>query len=74
MAYSSRHWKTNIQTLHGALNKVQQLRGVSYDLKANSKHEVGGDCRRGGRTRSRGFTWDKNGKDAEGVDYSRNVL
>ncbi len=26
---SSRRWKTNIQTLHGALAKVEQLRGVS---------------------------------------------
>jgi hypothetical protein len=28
--YSSRRWKTNIQTLRGALDKVEQLRGVSY--------------------------------------------
>src|ERR1035437_5661186 len=26
--YSSRRWKTNIQTLHDALGKVEQLRGV----------------------------------------------
>src|SRR5208337_2529825 len=38
--YSSRRWKTNIHTLHGALGKVEQLRGVSYDLKANGQHEV----------------------------------
>ena len=31
--YSSRRWKTNIQTLHGALAKIEQLRGVSYELK-----------------------------------------
>jgi hypothetical protein len=39
--YSSRRWKTNIHTLHGALATVEQLRGVSYDLKVNGKHEVG---------------------------------
>ncbi len=39
--FSSRRWKTNIQTLHGALAKVEQLRGVSYDLKDSGKHEVG---------------------------------
>jgi hypothetical protein len=33
--YSSRRWKTNIHTPHDALAKVEQLRGVSYDLKAN---------------------------------------
>jgi len=39
--YSSRRWKTNIQTLRGSLSKVEQLRGVSYDSKASGKHEVG---------------------------------
>lgn len=32
--FSSRRWKTNIHTLHDALAKVEQLRGLSYDLKA----------------------------------------
>jgi len=39
--YSSRRWKTNIHTLHGALGKIEQMRGVSYDLKDTGKHEIG---------------------------------
>jgi hypothetical protein len=39
--YSSRRWKTNIHTLHDALGKIEQLRGVSYDLKDPGKHEIG---------------------------------
>ena len=39
--YSSRRWKTNIQPLHGALGMVEQLRGVSYNLKDSGKHEIG---------------------------------
>jgi hypothetical protein len=69
--YSSRRWKTNIQTLHGALGKVEQLRGVSYDLKANGKHEVGVIAEEVGVVVPEVVTWDKNGKDAQGVDYSR---
>jgi Chaperone of endosialidase len=69
--YSSRRWKTNIQTLHGALEKVQQLRGVSYDLKASGKHEVGVIAEEVGAIVPEVVSWEKNGKDAQGVDYSR---
>jgi Chaperone of endosialidase/Collagen triple helix repeat (20 copies) len=68
---SSRRWKTNIQTLHGALGKVQQLRGVSYDLKASGKHEVGVIAEEVGAVVPEVVSWEKNGKDAQGVDYSR---
>ena len=69
--YSSRRWKTNIETLHGALGKVEQLRGVSYELKANGKHEVGVIAEEVGAVVPEVVTWDQNGKDAQSVDYSR---
>jgi len=69
--YSSRRWKTNIQTLHGSLAKVEQLRGVSYDLQANGKHEVGVIAEEVGAVVPEVVTWDKNGTDAQSVDYSR---
>ena len=69
--YSSRRWKTNIQTLHGALEKVEQLRGVSYDLKESGKHEVGVIAEEVGAVVPEVVTWEKNGKDAQSVDYSR---
>lgn len=69
--YSSRRWKTNIQTLHGALEKVRQLRGVSYDLKASGKHEVGVIAEEVGAVVPEVVTFEKNGRDAQGVDYSR---
>jgi hypothetical protein len=69
--YSSRRWKTNIKTLHGALGKVEQLRGVSYELKANGKHEVGVIAEEVGVVVPEVVTWDENGKDARSVDYSR---
>ena len=69
--YSSRRWKTNIQTLHGALDKIEQLRGVSYDLEANGKHEVGLIAEEVGAVVPEIVSWDKDGKNAAGVDYSR---
>jgi Chaperone of endosialidase len=71
LSYSSRRYKTNIQTLHGALEKLEQLRGVSYDLKANGKHEVGVIAEEVGAVVPEIVTWDKNGISAQGVDYGR---
>ena len=38
-SYSDERLKTNIQTITGALDKVSQLRGVSFDKEG--KHEIG---------------------------------
>jgi len=69
--YSSRRWKTNIQTLQDALGKVEQLRGVSYEVMANGKHEVGVIAEEVGAVVPELVSWDQNGQDAQGVDYSR---
>jgi hypothetical protein len=69
--YSSRRWKTNIQTLGDALEKVEMLRGVSYDLKDSGKHEVGVIAEEVGAVVPEVVTFEANGKDARGVDYSR---
>ena len=69
--YSSRRWKTNIHTLNGALGKVEQLRGVSYDLQANGRHEVGVIAEEVGAVVPEVVTWETDGKNAQSVDYSR---
>ena len=69
--YSSRRWKTNIETLPDALAKVEQLRGVSYDLKDSGKHEIGVIAEEVGRVLPEVVSYEDNGKDARGVDYSR---
>lgn len=69
--YSSRRFKTNIETLHDALGKVEQLHGVSYDLKGSGKHEIGVIAEEVGAVVPEVVSWDKNGKDAQGVDYGR---
>ena len=69
--YSSRRWKKNIQTLPDALTKVEQLRGVTYDLKDSGKHEIGVIAEEVGAVVPELVTYEENGKDARGVDYSR---
>jgi hypothetical protein len=71
LTYSSRRWKTKIQTLPNALAKVEQLRGVSYDLKGSGKHEIGVIAEEVGQVVPEVVSFEENGKDAQGVDYSR---
>jgi Chaperone of endosialidase len=68
---SSRRWKTNIHTLTGALEKVEQLRGVSYDRKDDGKHEIGVIAEEVGKVVPEVVLYEKNGTDAQGVDYAR---
>jgi hypothetical protein len=67
---SSRRWKTNIRTLPDALEKVKRLRGVSYDLKADGRHEIGVIAEEVGAVVPEVVTWEKNGKDAQSVDLA----
>ncbi|MFZ0761871.1 MAG: tail fiber domain-containing protein, partial [Candidatus Sulfotelmatobacter sp.] len=67
--YSSRRWKTKIQTLPDALAKVERLRGVSYNLKDSGKHEIGVIAEEVGAVVPEVVTYEENGTDARGVDY-----
>jgi hypothetical protein len=69
--YSSRRWKTNIRILPDALAKVERLRGVSYDLKDGGRHEIGVIAEEVGVVVPEVVSYEANGKDAKGVDYSR---
>jgi hypothetical protein len=71
MTYSSRRWKTNIRTLEGALEKVEKLRGVTYDLKATGKPQIGLIAEEVGAVIPEVVEWEENGTDAKGVDYAR---
>jgi hypothetical protein len=69
--YSSRRWKTNILPLHNALEKVEKLRGVSYDLQETGKHEIGVIAEEVGAVVPELVSYEANGKDARSVDYAR---
>ncbi len=69
--YSSRRWKTNIQPLNGALEKVMQLNGVSFDWRENGKHDIGLIAEDVGRVVPEVVAYEDNGVDARSVDYAR---
>ncbi|MDZ7391843.1 MAG: tail fiber domain-containing protein [candidate division KSB1 bacterium] len=71
--YSSRRWKTNIRPLEGALAKVQRLRGVAFDWKADGKHDIGLVAEEVGEVVPEVVAYEDNGKDAKSVDYARLV-
>ena len=70
---SSRRWKTNIKTIEGALDKVQSLRGVTYDWKADGKHDIGLIAEEVGKVIPEVVAYEENGVDAKSVDYPRLV-
>ncbi|NND31970.1 MAG: tail fiber domain-containing protein [Saprospiraceae bacterium] len=70
---SSRRWKTNIQILPDALEKVVKLRGVEYDWKDSGKHDIGLIAEEVGAVIPEVVEFEKNGIDAKSVDYARLV-
>jgi hypothetical protein len=69
--YSSRRWKTNIQPLQGALDKVLRLQGVSYDEIEGGKHNIGLIAEDVGAVVPEVVAYEENGVDAKSVDYAR---
>jgi len=69
--YSSRRWKTNIQTIQGALEKVERLRGVSFDWKETGGHDIGLIAEEVGEVVPEIVDYEENGQDARSVDYAR---
>jgi hypothetical protein len=50
---------------------VERLQGVSYDMKDSGKHEIGVIAEEVGAVVPEVVSYEENGKDARGVDYSR---
>lgn len=71
--YSSRRWKTNIEPVEGALEKVHQLRGVSFEWKSNGKRDIGLIAEEVGEVIPEVVEYEANGTDAKLVDYARLV-
>ncbi|MBI4560214.1 MAG: tail fiber domain-containing protein, partial [Candidatus Hydrogenedentes bacterium] len=68
---SARRLKTNIQPLHGALTKIERLRGVSFDWKESGKHDLGVIAEEVREVVPEVVAMEENGVDAKGVDYAR---
>jgi hypothetical protein len=69
--YSSKRWKKNIEPIEGALEKVEQLRGVSFEWESNDKHDIGMIAEEVGEVVPEVVTYEENGQDAQSIDYGR---
>ncbi len=70
---SSSRWKTNIQPITGALNKLQRLHGVSYDWKADGKPSIGLIAEEVAEVIPEVVSYEKDSRNANGLDYARLV-
>jgi hypothetical protein len=68
---SSRRFKTNIRPLQGALEKFVQLQGVSYERKADGKHEIGVVAEDVDQVVPEVVSRDPRSQEVQGLDYSR---
>jgi len=73
VTFSSARWKENVQTLEGALDKVERLRGVSFDWKPEhgGVRDIGFIAEEVAEVAPELVTWDESGKAAEGLAYDR---
>jgi hypothetical protein len=71
MVRSSRRFKSNIQPLLGAMNKVMRLQGVTYDRKADGQHEIGFIAEDVERVIPELVSRDPESHEVQGMDYSR---
>jgi Chaperone of endosialidase len=68
---SSLRFKTNIQPLADALEKVERLHGVSYDRKVDGKHEIGLVAEEANQVVPELVSVNPETSLIEGLDYSR---
>jgi hypothetical protein len=68
---SSRRFKNNIQPLAGALEKVEQLQGVSYERKDDGRQEIGVIAEDVDQVVPEVVSRDPETHQVQGVDYSR---
>ena len=70
---SSIRWKKNIKTIDAPLKKIVAIRGVYYDWdeEHGGEHDVGCIAEEVGKVIPEIVVFEKNGIDAEGLDYSR---
>ncbi len=68
---SSRRWKTNVQPLQGALEKVERLRGVSYQRVTDGRHDIGLIAEEVGAVVPEIVSYEGNGEDAKSLAYAR---
>ena len=70
---SSRRMKTNVRKLEDALDKVVELRGVTFDWKDSGRRDIGLIAEEVGKVVPEVVTYEDNGVDAKSLDYAHLV-
>jgi Chaperone of endosialidase len=68
--YSSKRWKSNVEHLDGALEKVRRLQGVSFNWKSTGKRDIGLVAEEVAPVVPEAVALDEN-SNPKAVDYSR---
>ena len=68
---SSRRFKSNIESVSGALGKVQRLRGVTFNWNETGKHDIGLVAEEVAEVVPEVVSYDQRGEEVRGVDYAR---
>jgi hypothetical protein len=71
--FSSIRYKKNVRPIAGALDKLLRLRGVDFQWKDSGKKDMGVIAEEVGEVFPDIVRYEKNGKDAQGLDYSKLV-
>lgn len=69
--YSSRRWKKNIKPIHDALEKVKQMRAVTFSWTSNERQDIGMIAEEVGEVMPEAVVYEENGRDAKSIDYGR---
>ena len=70
---SSRRWKINVRKVQDALDKVVELRGVTFDWKDSGRRDIGLIAEEVGKVVPEVVTYEDNGVDAKSLDYAHLV-
>jgi len=71
VTYSSLRYKSDIKEIENPLEKIAQLRGVTYNWKDSGRPDVGLIAEEVGKVFPEVVSYEPNGKDAFGIDYSK---
>ena len=69
ITYSSERYKNNIQTIDNPMSVINNLNGVSFNWKDTGRQDYGFIAEDVGKVLPNIVSWEKNKKDAHGMDY-----
>jgi len=69
ITYSSERYKNNIQTIDNPMSVISNLNGVSFNWKDTGRQDYGFIAEDVGKVLPNIVSWEKNKKDAHGMDY-----